>query len=352
MTMKQKLNHYILMGVLLPVILTSCLYEHPTMTDDGELGIDPTAVTVMANLTLSLPMPTQGAEEETAIYLPEETDGYRRRVIVEAYLNRQVVAREVSYLEITGRETELTIPVDLKLHARPYTLAAWVDYIESDTIADLYYDTQTGNNLMNIISTGYKGNSEWKDVFCGTADIDLTEYADEWNVSVPVDLTLTRPVARYALIADDVDEFLARISSGEVTGTQFTARLIYTAYVPTGYNVVDALPRQSLQYQEFEQTIRTSNLTAGQEFTVALDYVFSTEELQQVPARLEILNNNDEVIAATNLNLPFHAGLSNTLRWSFFTADPDGGVNFDPDFDGETDIDVPGIIVPNEEEEE
>ena len=47
--MKQKLNRYILMGILLPVILTSCLYEHPTMTDDGELGIDPTAVTVMAD---------------------------------------------------------------------------------------------------------------------------------------------------------------------------------------------------------------------------------------------------------------------------------------------------------------
>lgn len=346
--MKQKTIIYFLLGMFLP--LTGCFYEHPSLTDDGELGVDPTSATVMANLNLSLSF--ERSDGSSTTYFPEDLTGHRRRVITEAYLNRQLVARQTTYADITGKESQVTIPVEMKLHARVYQLAVWVDYVESDTIADLYYDTQTGGNLMNIIGNGsYRGNTEWKDVFCGCAELDLTPYADQWNVRVPLDMELARPVARYELVADDVDEFLARISSGEVSGNRFVARFTYTQIVPTGYNVVDALPRQSLMYQSFKKTVQQSSLIAGQDFTVAMDYVFCTSDLQQIPATLEILSGDEEeVLAATNLNLPLRAGRSSTLRYSFLTADPNGGVVFDPEYDGTTDIDVPGIILPDADE--
>ena len=38
--------------LLLSVFVSSCLYEEPELTADGELGVDPTAVNIMTNLTL------------------------------------------------------------------------------------------------------------------------------------------------------------------------------------------------------------------------------------------------------------------------------------------------------------
>lgn len=339
--MKQKLILYLLLSVWMPVFLTGCFYEHPSLTEDGEWGTDPTAVTVMANFCLHLPMDAGTSE---TVFLPEETGGYRQRVIVEAYLNRQLVAQEVTYAAIDRNVSDVTIPVEMELHARNYQLAVWVDYIRTDTVADLYYDTHTGGSLMHVIGNGsYVGNSAYKDVFCGCQELDLTPYAEQWNVSVPFDMTLARPVARYELVANDVAQFLTRIEKSEIPGDEFTARLIYTGYVPTGYNVIDGLPRQSLMYIEYDKTFRASDLETGTDYVLAFDYVFPPEGDKSLPARLEILSG-EEVIAATNFNLSLSPGEAKTLIHAFLTASPDGGVVFDPDYDGEVDIDVPGII--------
>ena len=45
--MKKKLTTYLLY-LLLPALMTGCLYEHPVMTEDGEIGIDPTSVTLLS----------------------------------------------------------------------------------------------------------------------------------------------------------------------------------------------------------------------------------------------------------------------------------------------------------------
>ena len=38
--------------LLLPAFVSSCLFEEPELTADGELGVDPTAVNIMTNITL------------------------------------------------------------------------------------------------------------------------------------------------------------------------------------------------------------------------------------------------------------------------------------------------------------
>lgn len=43
-------------GMLLafPALMSSCLMEYPEMTADGELGVDPTSVTVKAKILIDL----------------------------------------------------------------------------------------------------------------------------------------------------------------------------------------------------------------------------------------------------------------------------------------------------------
>lgn len=78
---------------LLPFFTTACLYEYPTLTKDGELGIDPTVVNVNVDLTLNLKF-AHGITE-TVDYTGAAD--YRHRFIVDAYLDRQLASRHIIY---------------------------------------------------------------------------------------------------------------------------------------------------------------------------------------------------------------------------------------------------------------
>ena len=167
----------------LPFLMAACtLHEEPELTADGELGVDPTEVNVEVNLTLDLNLPEQGNEENSSARVSANTD-YLHRFIVEAYLNRQPVARQVFVESITDR-THLSLPVSMKLHALSYQLVVWKDYVSAETPQeDLHYNTQS---LVPVIPNraSHTGNTEYKDVFVGTTSLDLTAYA-----ALPLTLT-------------------------------------------------------------------------------------------------------------------------------------------------------------------
>lgn len=320
------------------LLLASCtLHEEPELTADGEMGVDPTEVTIDANLTLNLTLPDRG--EETGDLTVTATDEYRRRFIVEAYLNNQPVARQTFVESVTDR-TQLTLPVSMKLHARNYELAVWSDYVSAETPdEDLYYNT---SSLVPVIPNraSHTGNTEYKDVFAGRTTLDLTSYADAWDATVETDIELTRPVARYELIATDVEAFLQRIADGEVTGDSFTARLKYSDYTPMGYNVLTDEPRHSLMYMQY--TVRFNAPDADdEELRIGFDYVFvEADDTKSVPMEVEIVDENSVTIANSVVNVVLERGKNTTLRTRFLTRQDEDGVSIDPGYDGETDIDI------------
>lgn len=336
---------------LLPLVATACLYEHPELTKDGELGIDPTEVVLKANLTLKLKMPASN-EGTSALERPVvgTTPEYRHRFIIDAYLDRMFVARQVIYEDITDGRSELSIPVSLKLHACNYEIAVWSDYVQIPTTdkettgtEEFFYSTATNYHLLTVLSSEtYRGNNEYKDAFCGSAELDLTEYRDNWNAQVPLTLEMKRPVARYELVANDVGKFLKNIESKVVTGTSFTARLKYNNYLNVGYNVIEKLPRHGLMYMQYEKTFKITDVKAGENFSLAFDYLFAAEDvLTRVPVTLEIVDSNKKIVAATSFNVTGKAGQHTIITYGFLTADPNGGIDFDPSFDDETNIEVP-----------
>ena len=52
------------MAALLPVLAVGCLMEEPELTAEGELGVDPTSVTVEAEISLDLNLPDSETGEE------------------------------------------------------------------------------------------------------------------------------------------------------------------------------------------------------------------------------------------------------------------------------------------------
>ena len=336
----------------LPFLMAACtLHEEPELTADGELGVDPTEVNVEVNLTLDLNLPEQGNEENSSARVAANTD-YLHRFIVEAYLNRQPVARQVFVESITDR-THLSLPVSMKLHALSYQLVVWKDYVSAETPQeDLHYNTQS---LVPVIPNraSHTGNTEYKDVFVGTTSLDLTAYADQWGAVVEQDVTLQRPVARYELIATDVDKFLQRIADGEVSGERFTARIKYSGYLPVGYNVLDDVPKHSLMYMQYNTSFDVPE-EGTDELRVGFDYVFvSNEGSASVPMEIEIVNENNVTVANSVLNVPLERGKNTVWTGEFLTGDDQGGqgggdkpddeedgIGIDSDYDDEIDFGV------------
>ncbi len=336
----------------LPLLMTACtLHEEPELTADGELGVDPTLVNVELTLNLDLNLPEQGNEEESSVRVSANTD-YLHRFIVEVYLNRQPVARQVFVENITDR-THLSLPVDMQLHAREYQLVVWKDYVSAETPEeDLHWNTQS---LVPVIPNraSHTGNTEYKDVFVGTTSLDLSAYADQWEAEVEQDVALQRPVARYELIATDVDKFLQRIADGEVSGERFTARIKYSGYLPVGYNVLDDVPKHSLMYMQYNTSFDVPE-EGTDELRVGFDYVFvSNEGSASVPMEIEIVNENNVTVANSVLNVPLERGKNTVWTGEFLTGDDQGGqgggdepgededgIGIDPDYDNETDLGV------------
>lgn len=335
----------------LPFLMAACtLHEEPELTADGELGVDPTEVNVEVNLTLDLNLPEQGNEENCSARVSANTD-YLHRFIVEAYFNRQPVARQVFVENITDR-THLSLPVSMKLHARSYQLVVWKDYVSAETPEeDLHYNTQS---LVPVIPNraSHTGNTEYKDVFVGTTSLDLTAYADQWGAVVEQDVTLQRPVARYELIATDVADFLQRVADGEVNGETFTARIKYSGYLPVGYNALDNVPKHSLMYMQYNTSFELPE-EGTDELRVGFDYVFvSNEGSASVPMEIEIVNEENVTVANSVFNVPLERGKNTVWTGEFLTGDDqggqggdepgedEGGIGIDPDYDNETDLGV------------
>ena len=340
--------------LIFPVLMAACqLHEEPELTADGEWGVDPTEVNVDLNVRLTLSLPGQGEEEDAVgVLRVPSTNEYLRRFIVEAYLNRQPVARETFLEDITDR-THLTLPLNMKLHARNYQLLIWSDIVSAETPdEDLYYNTET---LVPVIPnrSSHTGNTEYKDVFAASVPLDLTSYADQWGATVETDIELTRPVARYELIATDVEAFRQRIANGEVNGNRFTARMKYSGYVQTGYNVLDDVLKNSLMYMQYNTTIRLPE-EGTEELRMGFDYVFANAgEASSIPMEVEIVDENQVTIANSVISVSCERGKNTILRDAFLTnneqgggdnpggGDEGGGIGFDDEYDGEINIDVP-----------
>lgn len=322
--------HRMLYLALLPLVATACLYEHPQLTGDGELGIDPTEVNVSLNLALDLKI-NEVTGTRTNTRADEPTTNYRHRIIVDAYLDRRLATRQIIYKDRSAGVEETSVNVNMRLHARDYQLVVWADYVEVGSEADLYYNTTTLVPAIN--AEPYVGNAEYKDVLYTSRSLPLSRYRNEWNKQENIKMDLKRPVSRYELIADDVAKFLRRVATGEVKGKKFTVTVRYTNFFYTGFNALDEIAKNALQYISYSRSIPTPE-AGTKELSIAFDHVFVPDDRTGIPIAVEVTDESGTLIALTYLLLQCKADEDRSIRSNFLTADPSGGVGFDPDYDG------------------
>lgn len=326
--------------MLLIATLSGCVHDYPTMTEDGEEGVDPTLVEVNTEVTLDFELvPLELATETARSGSTKAAPDYRRRFIVEARHDGKTEARQVTVLnEAEPGNDKLALPVNLKLHAVEYTLVVWTDYVSAGTDADLYYNTE---NIENIACTEpYTGSTNLRDCLYGTAALDLRPYRDEWNAKVQVQIEMVRPLAKYEIIATDVKDFLRKIKKQREEGETYTITFSYGFYFPTAFNAVTGKPADSQAGVQFTTPLGVPT-DGTEECTLGTDYVFVNGTESFVKLTMEIRDSGGTVISrTTGLEVPYRRGHLTTVRARFLTNEMSGGVDIDDEFEGDIEVDL------------
>ena len=329
-------------ALVLTIALAGCVHDYPGMTEEGEEGVDPTLVEVNTEVTLDLELvPLEIITQESARsgtnkarnITTKADDGYRRRFIIEAWREGKPTTRQVTVMETAEEDgdAKISLPIHLKLHALEYTLAVWTDYVKAGTTDDLYYDT---DNLQQVACTNpYTGSTPYRDCLYGTAALDLRQYRDEWNARVQVKVDMVRPLAKYELIATDVQKFLLKTQKQRAGGTAYTITVSYGFYFPLGFNVLSGKPDRSEMGVAFTAPLTVTDNGSG-ECTLASDYIFVNGDESYVPLGIEIKDNAGNGISrTTGIDVPYRRGHLTTVRGHFLTNRYDTGIGIDPDFD-------------------
>mgnify|MGYP005874612255 FL=1 len=342
--MKQK--HYIgLIALVTATLLAGCVHDYPTMTPDGEEGVDPTLVEVNTEVTLDLELiPLEIITQKNARSgTTKAASGYRRRFIIEARRDGKPEARQVTVMKDAEEDNKnITLPINLKLHAVEYTLAVWTDYVKAGTEADLYYNTE---DLQQVsCTTPYTGSTDYRDCLYGTAQLDLRPYRDEWNAKVQVKVELVRPLAKYEIIATDVKDFLRKTKKQRADDETFTITFSYGFYFPTVFNVLSGKPADSQTGVQFTTPLTVPD-DGTEECLIGADFVFVNGAESFVKLTMEIRDSGGNVISrTTGLEVPYRRGHLTTVRARFLTNEMQGGVEIDPGFDGDIDVDLDGLL--------
>ena len=341
-----KHKYYIgFLALVSALAFTGCVHDEP---DGG--GIDPTLVEVETEVTLDLslvPLQTiaQTARSGTTRAAEAQTQ-YRRRFIIEAWRDGKPDARQVTVMEDAEEEDgdgKITLPIRLKLHAVEYTLAVWTDYVTAGTETDLYYNTE---DLQYVACTDpYTGSTPYRDCLYGTTPLDLRQYRDEWNAKVQIKVDMVRPLAKYELIATDVKDFLRKTKKQREGGdAAFTITFSYGFYLPTVFNVLAGKPADSRTGIAYTIPLTVPD-DGTEECRIGTDFVFVNGAESFVKLSMEIQDSGGNVISrTTGLEVPYRRGHLTTVRARFLTNEMQGGVDIDPDFDGDIDVDLDGLL--------
>ena len=332
-------------ALVLTIVLAGCVHDYPSMTEDGEEGVDPTLVEVNTEVTLDLELvPLEIITQKNARSgTTKAATDYRRRFVIEAWRGGKPESRQVTVMEDAEEDGDgkITLPIRLKLHAVEYTLAVWTDYVKAGTDTDLYYDTK---NLQRVACTApYTGSTPYRDCLYGTTALDLRQYRDEWNAKVQIKVDMVRPLAKYELIATDVAEFLERTAQQRAQGESYTVTFSYSFYIPAVFDVLAGKPCES--WPEISFTLPLALPEEGETLhTVGSDFIFANGGEASVLLTMQIRDSRgNRMSRVSGIDVPYRRGHLTTLKGAFLTSEMKGGIEIDTEWDGEVEIDMDNL---------
>ena len=221
-----------------------------------------------------------------------------------------------------------TYLAELSLMPGNYDLRLWADWNGG------YYNADD-LSAVTVLTDSYVANGETdkKDAYYTASVLNVGEENTEQAI------TLTRPFARYRLIANDVEGYLNLIKNGEDLPAieDLQVRVTYEGFFPTGFNVATGKPNDALNTSIHYTSVPTvadgyDEATARQ---VGADFVLTNGEESAVTVTIQMIDTNTDetVCTVSGIKIPYKRGHLTTVSGHFLTAGKTaGGVQVDTEW--------------------
>lgn len=242
------------------------------------------------------------------------------------------VSRIAAVLTPTAAAGNYTLTAELPQDE--YDVTLWVDYTESDSDDDLWYDT---DNLqaVTIIAPGqtYTAGSDTREVFYGTATV--TAAGTDASVTVATE----RPQAKYTLITDDVERYRQLMAANPekyVPLDELSTQIIYEGYLPDGFNAVTGKPNHSAEGYRCRPAALPAVGAADTEVGIGSDYVFVNGSESAVTVTVLVTDKTGRTVSRVpGVEVAYKRNMLTTVRGDFLTAGVvTPGINIDTDWEG------------------
>lgn len=272
---------------------------------------------------------------------------YSLRYIVNAYAkvggridynnpNETVIVYDKE-LDVLNRTIEIELPEG------EYEFYCWTDYVDSQNMNDLYYNTDKFSEITLNEKNGHSGSNDFRDAFRGGITATVEEYGE-------ATMPMIRPLGKYVIISNDVQDFITKaierqIQRGDYDGSReintddYQVTVRYTMFLPTSLNIFSNRPIDSSVGVSY--TSKMTQISAN-EMQLGFDYVFTNNDETRVTISIEVkdLVSNEVISQTGSIEVPLKRSRLTILRGRFLTAKAAGGIGIDPSFDGEFNIQI------------
>lgn len=273
--------------------------------------------------------PTRATDETTP----------RLRCVAEVY-RQGTDTRVHRRVQLCEEQTDGTYLAELSLLPDDYDIRLWADWTTDGTTESKYYNT---NDLsaVTVLTDNYVANglTDEKDAYYATPSAAVS--GESQNVSVE----LTRPFARYRVIANDVEGYQNLIAKGDDLPPidSLTVRVSYEGFFPIAFNVATGKPFDSLTDIGYAADIVTADgCNPDEARQVGADFVLTNGEESFVTVTVQMLDKHtgEAISTVTGIRIPYRRGQLTTVSGTFLTAGrTSGGVSIDTDWGEE-------IVIP------
>ena len=328
---------------ILPVIvimLTSCVHEWPT--------------SVPTDLSLKLVFDRSITPYDTVTFdrRTRAAESFDVRYVIEAFRSkpsgvdyyRDAAARMVCTKDDVlnlDHEVRMTVPDEGK-----YVIKVWADFVEAGSQEHRFYNT---DNFGEITIHAHEGNSEYRDSYIGTTEIEVIRYGSEVPV-VSGTVNMSRPQGKFQIISTDLNDFVTKetklmrerlVQSGmdptkipeTIDLDNYVVRVMYNGFMPSAFNMHTGRPNDSSTGVYFDSSI---SALSENEALLGFDYVLAQEGDASVTLAVVIYDKaGNELSATDNVSVPLKRSMLTTIKGNFLIQESGGGVSINPDFDGE-----------------
>lgn len=255
-----------------------------------------------------------------------------RRFIVEARdaeNTENIIERKEIVYNTASTLTEgfQRLPIVFELDQKKYIVSVWMDYIETGTDKDFYYNTEDLSKISMI--TPESAADVHRDALASTQTIDLTVQA--LGAEFAVNAQLVSHIAKWRLIANDWKNLL---TDKEEAAKTAVINVAYNSGVSKGFNLHTA---STVNIQEgifFESPIKVSASEENTKITLAEDYFFTSQDEETISLTVNVKSAEGEEWHKTeNVSLTCKSGKENKSESNYLTGQEP--IKEKPKFEGE-----------------